>query len=729
MSTSEKTLKILQVFACFLQLLLLSTSSPSVTALRTQRIDRSGWRTIDKGTLVRAGKLVEWDDEDPNDYTEPKELAYDIITAPRGSENSNKEISKFEELTSSIEVASTTTEPPIIEGKPRRPSSIDETWKAVELVTGFLRPTVNDTNNKIARSGSLKELGSSRWWDSIKSKPKRVSAQKPEYKLNEDNKKIKQVESTSVSSSDMPVKIDYEPSWKPLTQATPIEKQERSKDVRSNHEEEDGGLGLRLLAQDDLRWKPLNSDNNIEHTSGNSLQMDEPKGSSTGSIDKRAEEDSIVYGHRVIDYLDDRGSRNINEPFDDDDDGIITARRPRSRDVNKNLGYQMNTTSPDQIPITIDRWIPIESSSMLGSASTVNSTSNSTELTQKASDISYIYSSQPASTDTSDLSSRPQSNVYSYQPNYQVPNTQPINEQVGTEIVDNTSGQTPETIMDRIPEAPSLPIPESNYGYGSYGSYQPQLEASRFNGYGSEQAQAVRQVSISPQTPTRVAIRAASPPSQLVRQEHHYHYYEPQRQSTRSQAITRELSPLIISQPIIQTSSPQSTTTQAPPTQQIIREIVREVPVQSIPIQLPRIISAQPTSLPPIPIVPTPSIAASPARQIIRQISGNMPSVTMRLPQMPQIPQIRLQLPLRLGSSSTQSSNPTPVTRQTGSFVIPPVPRKTTTYLTQTQAMPTHTTIMHTTQYTPATRTTVYTTDHHVETQSYPSSNSYKSRR
>lgn len=89
--------------------------------------------------------------------------------------------------------------------------------------------------------------------------------------------------------------------------------------------------------------------------------------------------------------------------------------------------------------------------------------------------------------------------------------------------------------------------------------------------------------------------------------------------------------------------------------------------------------------------------------RLLEQISKKLPHVGLRMTQ------IRVPIPtIRLPSSSASMAP----TRQTASVLVPALPQTTTTYLTETQELPRHTTIMRTTQFTPATRTTVYTTDH-----------------
>lgn len=294
----------------------------------------------------------------------------------------------------------------------------------------------------------------------------------------------------------------------------------------------------------------------------------------------------------------------------------------------------------------------------------------------------------------------------------------------------------------RAPQpAPTL----SDNGYGNY--YQPVA-----------QPQTVRAPSPPQPAPSYNYNRQSTPYTttvapQVVRQEHHYHYYnngnnqqqqqQPQQQSntqfdrgqfsgyssgpTTNTPVTnviREIQPILISQQ----QFPASTTSTTTPAPQIIREIIKEVPAQTSAfevqqIQIPRIIipqMQQPTRQQISQIDPSYASPINSAQRVIRQISNSIPSVAVRMP--PALSQIRIPaiqafqalqpLSTRLQQTSGTSAQQPSVTRQTGSFIIPPMAKKTTTYLTETQMMPAHTTIMHTTQFTPATRTTVYTTDH-----------------
>ena len=430
-------------------------------------------------------------------------------------------------------------------------------------------------------------------------------------------------------------------------------------------------------------------------------------------------------------------SSSVEEPFENEADSD-RVQPSGSRGSLRDRGEASSSLSSD-------KWTPLEtttgssaldlmpSSTAQPMTTTSPSVAAANETAQRsASDLNYIYSSQPLVQSTANV---PQASG-SYYSNYVMPPSV-VGQPEGSlqPLVDTSSGQTPEMVAERVPEAPpvagggdySVPpsvasfqpvqpppgrVPVSSYyGNSGYDYYAPQS---------SLQGQPQRQ---SFQQPQAQPARSQAPAQQVVRQEHHYHYYNqpatgsPDRQIASSQpqffqqppaqqTVIRELQPIMISQPaIIQ----QASTT---PTPQIIREIVKELPVQ--PIQMQRIILPQPIPIP-IPTSPvrenfeSPLGAYAPAQRIIRQLSSSMPQVAVKMPSISplRLAMPSLQLPLRIGVS-----NPAPVTRQTGSFVIPPMPKKTTTFLTETQAMPSHTTIMQTTQFTPATRTTVYTTDH-----------------
>ena len=406
-----------------------------------------------------------------------------------------------------------------------------------------------------------------------------------------------------------------------------------------------------------------------------------------------------------------------------------------------------------------------ESLALAAPLSSNSSASNAGEQ-RSSSDLNYIYSSQPQ---VQSVAASPPSSS-SYYSNYLLPASTPSaapapqlppNELT---LVDTTSGQMPEMIADRAPSldstpasvdgysmplvsatfqpAPQPPVRQPSYAYSTGGYEQqtqqqlPLVASSNGNFYAS--AQSYRQQPSQPQ-------RQQQLPPQVVKQEHHYHYYNanspslPERQATvASQAqqpaaqptIIREIQPIMISQPVLQQ---QSTTQAPPPTQTIIREIVKELPAvqQQVPARLVQMVQAPVAQPPPVAVQLAPVLRevsaayesmealnrfqmAPTAQRIIRQLSNNLPQVNVRIPA--SFNQLRLQVPalqLPFGANrARQLPNAAPVTRQTGSFIIPPVPKKTTTYMTETQAMPTHTTIMQTTQFTPATRTTVYTTDH-----------------
>lgn len=444
----------------------------------------------------------------------------------------------------------------------------------------------------------------------------------------------------------------------------------------------------------------------------------------------------------------------ISEPFDDV--VLVTARLGDLNNDEEQKSKMTNMKKRGSKSISHkgsgSSWKPLETVTTFSAPEVTTTTAssittmtslfqNASESAQKsASDINYIYSQAMPTNQQLDWQpsqSRQQSAGAGYYSTYLTQPTQQVSmDPQPSAIIDTSSGQTPEMISDRQPDmgtaiAADYPAPQMS------SSYQPTRQTS----YGSYDVQSY--VPSRPQ-PTR---QLASQP--VVRQEHHYHYYNqnPQRQqnsdgqadrssfASQQPSIIREIQPVVISQPIIQ----QQATTASPP-QSIIREIIKEVPItqtiQQIQAPIPRIISPPPITIPLSPASrDLDSVYGgypSSAQRIMRQISSSVPSVSIRMPvapAIPVVPQIRLPLPsIQLPVRLTASPNLAPVTRQTGSFLIPPMPKKTTTYLTETQAVPTHTTIMHTTQFTPATRTTVYTTDHQAP-QTLSASTSYRRRR
>lgn len=329
------------------------------------------------------------------------------------------------------------------------------------------------------------------------------------------------------------------------------------------------------------------------------------------------------------------------------------------------------------------RWTPVVE---------VSSNASQSDPAQKsASDLSYVYSSQAtmmqptdvggwtsaASQQMIDARSSSPGYAYSYQ-QQPAPQSQATVDQQGGSIVDSTSGALPEMIGDKG-------LNPSGIDWASQPTRATQEISGYYDNYSYDYSQPRAQL------PARQTV---SP----MRQENHYHHYylqqQPPQQADRQ--ARREIQPLVISQPII-----QQVPSQAPQTQ-IIREVIKEVPVQSPPVPVP---------------MPIRFLVAVPAPKVNREIdyshsagrdAGYATSSQRAIPGpvASQIAQpVRMQLPpLRLQQA--------PVTRQTASYVIPPMPKKTTTYLTETQAVPTHTTIMHTTQFTPATKTTIFTTDH-----------------
>lgn len=503
-------------------------------------------------------------------------------------------------------------------------------------------------------------------------------------------------------------------------------------------------------------------------------------------------------------------SRKIEQPFDrDDDEDERQDERDDDEFSNTRDTLDTNGVSPR---LSSDRWTPLETttangpdalmssgstttissvepSSMLAnttqqqsSRSSLNATSSSENAQRSASDLSYIYSSQPAyggslPQQQQQVQQSPTGSS-SYYGNYLVPSQQTTQQQpqvdlppqITPTIIDTTSGQTPEMVPERAPI--EQPVPQSQYDYSSfqsvqaspsrqpayYGNYGGGSNSVSSSGFGQDPSTGYYQPAraLPAQQPTRQSQPNVSP--QILKQEHHYHYYNQPSSSLadrqrslgeRNQPVAaqptpspqpmviRELQPIMISQPVVQQQA--SSTTQAP---QIIREIIKEVPVQTMqvqPIQMPTrfVMQQQQVPVPPLPQPVIPPIPASfirdgsfdsfgsyeaPAKRFMRQITESMPQVAIRMPSAPQfrlqVPAIQLPAPLRV-------SPPAAVTRQTGSFIVPPMPKKTTTLMTETQEIPLHTTIIHSTQYTPATRTTVYTTDHQPSAP-VRSSSSYK---
>lgn len=601
----------------------------------------------------------------------------------------------------------------------------------------------------------------------------------------------------------------------------------------------------KVKTDDDEKSKRINKDDSIKKSSFSKLNKE--------IVDDAAPKENIVYGKKLINNQRGHHHLTINEPFDEDD-GILKARIYNKSDLLKNhqpeeylnddeyltnISHQFDKRSQSievnykpasekNSTIIVDnnkidnKWVPLDRTTSKNDdldtqeriTITTTSTTESTPITslpgnssanngtnssivepaahRSASDLNYIYSSQPQQ--QQEVFRQPTTSGGSYYSNYliqQQPQQSVIEQpqQPATlidqpAIIDTTSGQVPEMIADRVPD--SAPISTLTGSDSSYSmpqtspSFQPaqappiRVPLAYTNSYPTDnhyyqqqQQQQAQPIRVPPQpivsqqqhsaynynSNQQQSVQTTSAP-QVVRQEHHYHYYnqqaqQPQRsinnnilQQDRSvqqqqqpvQSVIREVQPVFISQPIIQQQTSTTTTTPAP---QIIREIIKEVPVQSIqmptrfimqtpapPIALPASVMFQFQRDQSLPIDGTAGLMqtyaaslASPAQRVIRQISNSIPSVAVRIPPVV-VPPIRLpttiqqafQLPVRLASSSNNQQQS--ITRQTASFVIPPMPKKTTTYLTETQAMPTHTTIMHTTQFTPATRTTVYTTDH-----------------
>lgn len=666
------------VVACLLQTLLALRYIETSSVGRTLTLDRSGWRTVERAQVTgRDGKLIEWDDEEPGDLIDGQDLSY-IITSSQEP-----------------------TEPPLEGLRQNRSESAEtqnlnlekklgDSWKAVEYVADVEDTRVNSKTRIDAPIELITAVDQQAWWNRLK----------PQATANKKQDR----------NSTLAEKVGLDHSWMPLgqevTSSEPeLKKQNFKLDWKSDIQELEKNP-IRL----DFKWQPVKSQSQPQ------LQVKDrvaKESNLTRVAPREIHDDGIIYGHRTLNsprYLIDWTS-GIHEPFDDD--GIIVAREAKSAQFSNEPRLSSNQTNElsQAKRESESRWIPMDFSGSL--------TANSSDLTQKsASDLNYIYSSQPVSVQSDSIVARPTMGAGYGQYQQVAPTSQPAADQPSITILDQNSGQVPEMIsLDRVPDVPQpSTIPEMPYSY-SYGSNpQPQVD------------QPTRQLSL-----TSAPVSRSSP--QVIRQEHHHHYYEQpplQRQATPSPSF-RELPPLVISQPIIQQTPAPSPTSTTPAPPQIIREIYREVPAAQpvpAPVQVTRVVAIPappPIPIPPVvvPSLPTP-VVTSPARQIIRQISGGIPSVSMRLPHISQMAQIKLALPMRLATTSSQPTNTAPVTRQTGSFVIPPMPKKTTTYLTQTQAVPTHTTIMHTTQYTPATRTTVYTTEHQTEPQLHSASSSYR---
>lgn len=512
-------------------------------------------------------------------------------------------------------------------------------------------------------------------------------------------------------------------------------------------------------------------------------------------------------------------ARKIEQPFDRDDEFDLDQRDTQAENERHPTG-QLGSwahSAPDQLgpakQSSADRWTPLDTTTTAtdlvatGSSSTTTAasveqttqwpvysngtTNSSSEAAQRsASDLSYIYSSQPAYGTNEpvqqQLVQQPMASAGSsyYGQSYgqvSAPQQQPQLD-VSSAIIDTTSGQTPEMVPDRLSPEPGPQ--RSSYG-GSFSDLQsvsfptvqqaptPSRLPAYYGGYGNQ----ALNVGVGPaafdssnnyqqpprnlQQPVQQSPRQlASAPPQVVRQEHHYHYYNqptpasasspndrqlntvssPAQQVAPQPTVIRELQPIMITQPAAVVQQAPSTT-QAP---QIIREIIKEVPVQTVqvqPVQMAtRFVMQSPPLQPATPVIPPPvaslirevgsletsSFVNNPpssygtAKRFMRQLSESMPQVAIRMPAQSQF---RLQVPaIQLPSSlrtNTQPTGTTGVTRQTGSFIVPPRPKKTTTLMTETQDIPVHTTIIHSTQYTPATRTTLYTTDH--QTTSYRS--------
>lgn len=612
--------------------------------------------------------------------------------------------------------------------------------------------------------------------------------------------------------------------WRPITLISRARRSGKSAldKLQSKHEErslKSNGSVIKL----DYSWKPLktkSSSSMLLITTTTSTTTNKPKDmdwfSTTAATPQQKttvnNKQNVIYGKKTIlsPHRYEPSPVSLEGPFEDD--GIITMARGdnddrdlkaedqfdesqvesehNSRRSIKREGDQKDSSKQSDRGES-NKWTPVETTTAPPMETTTMSPPLTTTLVsnsgplgntnsseqRSASDLNYIYSSQPVLTQQQTQPAPASSSYYSnylIQPSPVQQISPPTNEpQPNAPIIDTVSGQTPEmidrdnppvsnptdysTLQQTVPmfQTQQQPLRQpvaSQYPY-DYSSFVPQRA----------QAQQVRQPA------------ATTPSAQVVRQEHHYHYYnnnnnqQPQQQRdqsdqrqqstiTNSQApqshtIMRELQPLVLSQPIIQQITPPSTTstTTTTPAPQIIREIVRELPAFA---QIPNIqrllipqVPAIPVPLalpapPPVPLVqreaaptfdPASLVSAYAPARIMRQISNSIPSVSIRVPQfkLTQQAPTPVAIPLRatvpilpVASAAATIRGLSPVTRHAGSYVIPSLPKQTTTYLTETQAMPSHTTIMQTTQYTPASRTTVFTTDHQPAPQTLAASTS-----
>jgi len=723
-----------QIVLFYAIVFILKLTSCLKTGADQPQLDKSGWRTIEfsseslanepdiredslphvKRNSSRSSKLIEWDDEDLNDLQSSKDASYLFPqwksvrnSASNQRKNTNHKhrrgTNKFSRL--------------IYHGQVKG----NESMRVVDGIKLHI-----DTHQPLAinrRSSSNRFLPTIHAFEEAQEEPTVLNSRWSGSVLSgglrdESSKQLADQQSSS--------------DWKPLVVGPRIRRTGKTKKTLhiGNLIETKQPRALNESFTLDYNWKP------IETKLTESIRKIAKERNMVVGLGLEVGKESVIYGKKTVEAPRQLTPSSIGQPFDDD--GIIVANISPDESTNESRGqkrteYVLSRESPVKRQLD-NRWTPVDTTtvsnfetttdfhSVVPSSALTATAANQSESAQKsASDLNYIYSSQPVAGQSELLANGRQSASGYYsnivvQPQQSGPLVEQPQQQLTGAIIDTTSGQTPEMIMDRSPELP----PGETFSISQLNAnFQPvqgsQVNRASFNYDNSNYYTPTRQLTSnqSPQ-PIRQA-QTTAPSGQVVRQEHHYHYYNQQQAERQTQpsnqvSVIREVQPLIISQPLVQ----QQSTTTTTPAPQIIREIIKEVPVQTMPVEIPRIIVPQTISVQQTRDLEPNSgygsyAPAVPAQRIIRQISNGMQ--TLRVPQMPVVPQIRLplpslQLPVRL------AQNQAPVTRQTGSFVIPPMPKKTTTYLTETQAVPTHTTIMHTTQFTPATRTTVYTTDH-----------------
>lgn len=456
----------------------------------------------------------------------------------------------------------------------------------------------------------------------------------------------------------------------------------------------------------------------------NNLDVDRKKQSN-----KMTENERIATGKNVV-QTNDRVSSKLDLPFE-----MFEPRH--QQDEEDNISSHSSLEVQQQTFDSTNRWLPMTSTPQPKQTTNENKTEHKANQTidntqKSASDINYIYSSHPV-----DVPQSTRDSGVSYSPSYfstygsssspmysnsmtsqQQTTSDSSNSQVQT-IIDSTSGQMPEEVNERVNiEAGDT----SNQGFPSTfgsatGSFQALINNLKqqqqsfepsYYGTASKVSSSNNLIQIQPQQ--QLAIRQTSQnsaqttqPAQVVRQEHHYHYLnqEPQTQSQ----IPSQL-PMIQPQQVQRLMPIREIIKEVPVVQRVIVPQQQQIPVPiSIPVPMPVQASRTSPSLKADidfdPYIYTPHSTGSTSKE---RLLNKLSSTSVRVPAL--IPgSVRLSLQ---PSGNTMRG----LTRQTGSFVIAPVPKKTTTYLTETQEMPTHTTITQVVKFTPATRTTVYTTDH-----------------